>query len=309
MKKEGINKDGINLTFWVLIGSGSLFFLVIVFAGSIISIGDKVGNIHPYLEIGFYVFIILVGYFALLRPLLAVLMAPSIPVVELMDEQLPTDYRKCRQVAKFLVKKGNLDDDERAGLSVPLEKGSDLEGPLKELLTKRADRMDSIMVEKAKVVFVSTAVSQNGHLDAIIVIISNFRMVRELVESFGYRPTLPHIIKIYSNIFSTALIADNLEEISLEEIFPQIEASIFGAIPGMKIVTSSIFQGISNSFLTLRIGYITKNYILSGGKNFVPSKARRSAFREASKKLPGVVKEALLLIPASMKKTFGRIFA
>ena len=60
-------------------------------------------------------------------------------------------------------------------------------------------------------------------------------------------------------------------------------------IPG--VVIGSICDGIVNSLMTLRIGYVTRNYLIDGmnSLNGIKRKAKRAAVKEALKSLPKVV--------------------
>ena len=62
-------------------------------------------------------------------------------------------------------------------------------------------------------------------------------------------------------------------------------------IPG--VVIGSICDGIVNSLMTLRIGYVTRNYLIDGMNSLngikAKRKAKRVAVKEASKSLPKVV--------------------
>ena len=68
-------------------------------------------------------------------------------------------------------------------------------------------------------------------------------------------------------------------------------------IPG--VVIGSICVGIVNSLMTLRIGYVTRNYLIDGMNSLngikAKRKAKRVAVKEALKSLPKVVVVGYLL--------------
>jgi hypothetical protein len=258
---------------------------------------------------GFYALVLLLSYVVIGRPLLAVLTAPRFPIQRFSHPGEPVDAVTCRRFAKLILKRSQIDEEERTQLSVALRQGVDLNEILRGLLTKRAERMNTLICQNAQLVFVSTAVSQNGRLDAVMVLGTNFKMVRELVESLGYRPPLIRLVKMYASIFSAALLAEGLEDLNLEHIFPNLSATIVGSFPGLQLITTSLLQGTANTYLTLRVGIMTRNYLLTAGENFVRRDARRTANREAVKMLRPVAMSAVALLPGVLKKGWGKLFA
>src|ERR1019366_8895012 len=87
--------------------------------------------------------------------------------------------------------------------------------PLAAAINAQTESAAKIIREHAVIIFVSTAVSQNGRLNAIAVLAANLRLVRTLVRHLGYRPPLPMLVKIYAQIFLAALVADKLEDLDL----------------------------------------------------------------------------------------------
>ena len=100
----------------------------------------------------------------------------------------------------------------------------------------------------------------------------------------------------------TALIAEGLENINLNEILPSSTTSILKNLPFIKTLTNSFFQGMSNALLTIRIGIVTRKYLFSDANIKTKTDIRIEAFKESVKLLPIVVKDVLLLFP---KKAFG----
>ena len=114
----------------------------------------------------------------------------------------------------------------------------------------------------------STAISQNGNLDALLVLSAQSKMVWQVAHVYYQRPTLREITQLYANVVSTAFVASELEDSDiLEQVGPIVASasgSIVRAIPGfgamVSTVTNSILNGTANAFLTLRVGMITRKY-------------------------------------------------
>lgn len=304
-----MGKHLFSLSFWIALGAGALLFLLVPMLGSIIIIGEKAGGLHPALEAAFYVALAALGYVFLGRPLLAVLAAPRFPIKKITQTGEPVEAASCRRLAKFILRRVQLEAEERAQLSLALRSSADLNGPLRAFFAKRAERMSALISQHAQLVFVSTAVSQSGRLDAVMVLGTNFRMVRALVESLGYRPPALQLAKMYAAVFAAALLAEGLEDLELEHIFPNVGATIIGSFPGLQLITASLLQGTANAFLTLRVGVLAKNYLLTAGENFVRHEARRAANREAAKMLRPVAISAVALLPGALKRGWNRLFA
>ena len=153
--------------------------------------------------------------------------------------------------------------------------------------------------QMATTVFLTTAVSQSGRLDALLVLMAQSRMVWRVAHLYYQRPSLREMSHLYTNVAATAFIAGELDDIELHQMIqPVVAASIGtmgGAIPGFQVFTTiavnSLLSGSANAFLTLRVGMIAKAYC--GSLVAQPrTKLRRSATAEAARLLSGIVKES-----------------
>jgi len=174
-----------------------------------------------------------------------------------------------------------------------LETRRDIEEALKVLNTRSID----IIRKHATTVFITTAISQSGRLDAFTVLVTQFRMVWQIAHLYSQRPTLRELTHLYGNVAATAFIAGELNEIDVsQQIEPIVSsvlgASITGSIPGINvvagIVTNSLISGSANAFLTLRVGIIARKYsgnIIQRERSII----RKSASLEAAKYLSIIV--------------------
>lgn len=299
-------KNLINKSVWITFGLGALILLTVIVIGSVISIAEELGRMHPYAEIGFYIFIVLALYLLVIQPLLSVLIVPVIAINELAEEKV--DPARCRQIAKYLLKRGNLKGDEKAQLKIAWDRGSGLLDPLQKILSQRMERIDVVIRQHAVLAFVSTAISQSGRLDGIAVLIANLRMMRAITRECGFRPALPELAKMYVRVLIAGIVATALEEFDqLEELFLELGMNVLGEIPFLSVIVSSLLQGFANALLTLRIGYLTKSYMLAAGRGFQPTSARIAANKEARSKILPVTKEATALLPGYLKNAADQI--
>ncbi len=288
---------------WAVIGIGLAFILSILIIGNILTIGDHLQGIHPGLSIAFYIFTVLVFVYLIVMPVLSVAAMSPIKVREYIDDDKnDPGFKEATKLARSLLRKGRLEPDEKRPLKALLKKGDNPSEMLEKIFENRLDRMDAIVRKHARQVFVSTALSQNGRLDAALVIMINFRMLKEIIRAYGYRPTFRHLVKMYTQVLAAALIADGIEDIEFAEVFPVLSKGFLGVIPGFGLLSSSLLQGTGNAFLTLRVGIIMRNYYITAGSGFSRREARRAAIKPALKQLRLIVKESLPFLSKKAKR-------
>jgi hypothetical protein len=158
---------------------------------------------------------------------------------------------------------------------------------------------DAIIKQMATTVFLTTAVSQSGRLDALLVLSAQSRMVWRVAQLYYQRPTLRDLAHLYANVGATSLLAGELDDLELHQMIQPVVAgtvgAVGGAIPGFQVFTTilvnSLLSGSANAFLTLRIGMIAKEYC--GAMVAEPrARVRRAATSEAARLLSGIVKES-----------------
>ena len=170
-----------------------------------------------------------------------------------------------------------------------------LEGAIRVL---EADA-DAIIKQMATTVFLTTAVSQSGRLDALLVLTRQSRMVWRIAQLYYQRPSLREMAHLYANVTVTSLLAGELDDLELHQMIQPVVAgtvgAVGGAIPGFQVFTTilvnSLLSGSANAFLTLRVGMIAKEYC--GSLVAEPrTRVRRAATSEAARLLSGIVKES-----------------
>lgn len=235
-----------------------------------------------------------VTLWTLLGTYAALIGAPVVMIARLPRPLTPPENAEGPDFETHLKRLG-----ERLATS-PHLKGTDLslsrrEG-IEEALRVLAARTDEIVRQTAASVFISTAVSQSGRLDGLIVMAAQSRMVWRVAHVYYQRPTVRDMIHLYANVAGTAFIASELQEIDLgEQVEPVLGAALsaLGAgLPGLQVagslLASCVLDGSANAFLTLRVGMIAKRHC---GALVVQRKAevRRAATSEAAQYLGGIV--------------------
>jgi len=181
---------------------------------------------------------------------------------------------------------------------------------LEEAMKVLDDAAHNEVKETASVVFVSTAVSQSGKLDAFIVFTLLVKMVWRIAHIYNQRPSYTSLFSLYANVAGTTLIAGSVDEIDISEqlepvLGELIGASVFGAIPGLSQISaftfSCLMEGSINAFLALRMGEVTIGYCKSTA---TPDRKqlRKSASKSAALRLRRIISEFSWQVIASIKK-------
>lgn len=172
----------------------------------------------------------------------------------------------------------------------------------KEAITQALSILDEearmIIRRQASTVFVTTAVSQNGSLDSLFVLVTILKLVWRISILYHQRPAIRDLIKLYSNIFGTVLLTRQIDDLDLiaEQLEP-ILTTLFGGsvgtmVPGIGYVVSfvadSIFEGSLNTLLTLRVGFIAQGYCRSMTR-VEPRKIGKMATAQACQLLGSII--------------------
>ena len=186
---------------------------------------------------------------------------------------------------------------------------------VEEALSILGKKSDEIIQQTASTVFISTAISQSGRLDAFLVLSAQSRMIWRIARLYYQRPTLRDLIQLYANVAGTAFLASEFEDIDISEQVEPVLSSTLGAlavtIPGVQlaapILVNSVLTGAANAFLTLRVGIIARRYcgsLVSSEKRTL----RRAASAEAAKLLGSIVKQGTTrLSKALWKASKGKV--
>jgi len=194
---------------------------------------------------------------------------------------------------------------------IQLKNSSDLDLAIEKL----NEQADSITKDTASSVFLTTAISQNGKLDALTVFITQSRMVWRIAHLYYQRPALRELTYLYANVGAATLLASEIEDIDISE---QLEPVLKGFVknsagkaipligPTANIIMDSLLEGSTNAFLTLRVGILAKRYC-SSLKAIDPKKARRSAIREASGLMGALVFESSGKVVSALLKATKKV--
>lgn len=290
---------------WIIIGIGAAIFFLIMLVSEILATGERIGRIHKYLEYGFYLLSIILFYFLILNPIRIILFSPSFSVVTVLDEENKRNFKVYKKISQNLIKNNYVTEEDKVGLECAATVPEIREELVKVFNSTIKKEINKIIINNAKTVLISTAICQNGKFDMLTVLSMNVKMIKEIVLKCGFRPGAVKLGKLSVNVISTALIAESLEGLDFNEIFPQATSNALADIPLIKPIASSFVNGISNALLTIRIGVVTRKYLFSDGK-LNKSDIRISAIKESLQMIPSVIKDVIVFLPNKIGKLFAK---
>lgn len=295
--------------FWYLTAIGIIILFLMMLLSSVLDVGERLRNLSKYLEYAFYGLTVILIYFLILRPVHIIMFSPAFSVQTTLDTTVTSNknFRLYKKVTKRLLTETYIPDEQKIKLEEASHDKAQLQATLNHTFNKFVKKEINRTIRKnAKTVMISTAISQNGRLDFFTVVVVNLKMIKELVEMCGFRPSYKNLSKLTINVFTTALIAEGLENMDIGDVLPQSTMNTLGEIPLIKPLLSSVTQGISNALLTLRIGIVTRKYLFTDAHEITKEKMRRDALLEAAKMLPSVVGDAFLILPRKFAGMFKK---
>jgi hypothetical protein len=240
---------------------------------------------------------VLVGAWVLL------LLVPAVLLLRLPAPLVPPEVDEGPEFEKYLDGlRRRLEGNPRL-VGQPLGSRTEIEAALGSLTGEADAEIQSV----AGGVFLATAVSQSGRLDAFLVLGALMRLVWRVSHVYWQRPTIRDMGKLYMNVAGTAFVAAELDDVDVATQVEPIVSSVVGAgvsaIPGFQVATAilvnSVLTGTANAFLALRVGVITRRYCCA---MVLPPKRsiRQAAAVEAAGMLGGIVVDGTRTLAKAM---------
>ena len=292
--------------FWYLIGIGVLIVFILVLVSTFINIGEKLREVGVWLEITFYVVASLLVFFLIINPIRIILFSPSLSIVTTLDKDSPKAHQTYRKVTKNILKYNVLTEEEKHLLQA-YRNYDELRLALNQVYFGSVKKeIRKVIIKHASTVMLSTAISQNATLDMYAVITVNLDLIKEIVLCCGFRPSMKNLSKLSLRVASTALIADGLGSLKLEDILPQSAMNAVSSIPLLAPILASISQGLINALLSIRIGLVTRNYLFTDSTAATKAQIQAQAFGEAIVILPLVLAEVITFLPKKIIHFFSK---
>lgn len=249
---------------------------------------------------------------ALIAICLGLIILPAIYIMKLPGQLKPPAEEDTEEYKRYLAKlrKRLLKNPALAEISKELNEIEGDKEAVKTALSELNRQANQVIEDISGYVFVSTAISQNGVFDAVIVLIAQIRMVWQVAYLYNQRPTLKSIIKLYLNVAATVFIVREIEDFELleDQLEPMIASvlgsSLGGIVPVVNtasvIMINSMVRGSANTFLTLRVGVIAKKYSKPLHQEEEKAKVRKAASGEACLMLGRVLGKSAKVVTKSV---------
>ncbi|WP_069129930.1 DUF697 domain-containing protein [Rhodohalobacter halophilus] len=261
--------------------------ILIVIINQIIQFANYLGDLHPVLGQVSLVVFLLIATVAVLAPVWLYIKLPGRLIPPDSDEGPEFD----RYIEKLTIRLRQN----------PIVKLDQIEGVdhVQQAIHQLNQESDKSIKRTAKRAFITTAISQNGALDALFILGLQVRLIWDIAHIYAQRPTIKDLGYLYTNVMVTAFIASSIDEAEYYEIvessMSQGVGAAFSLVPGTQMVVSSVLAGSSNAFLTLRVGKVAQQYCGTLVKKRRQS-IRNSATAEAARLLGGIVLDGTKLV-------------
>jgi Domain of unknown function (DUF697) len=141
-------------------------------------------------------------------------------------------------------------------------------------------KADEVVKRAASALFVSTAVSQNGKLDALMVLVAQTRLIWQVAHIYNQRPNPRDLWRLYPDVGAAIFAANAIEDMDIgAQIAPVIQQAALhlsalhaaSLVPWVgqaadkmtDIVINAVVDGTANAYLTLRVGIVCRSYCRS----------------------------------------------
>lgn len=297
-----------NKRFWYLVGFGVLLLFMLILISNVISVGERLRDVHQYVEWGFYGLTVILTYILIFNPLRIIIFAPTFSVDQILDDE-KRRHKVYKNAAKVLLKNDTLTDTDKENLKAVMNNKQELKAELAKIFnTTMKDGIRELIEKNSKSVLVSTALSQNGNLDMLSVVIVNIKMIREITELTGFRPSLPRLVKLMANVLVTSLIADGLDDVDLSKALPSKFTEGIMDLPIVRTIGNSLMSGTANALLTCRVGLVTEKYLFNDNELIDKKQIRRLALKEAMIMMPNIVGGGIAAFPKGIANFFTKPF-
>ena len=230
----------------------SLFFLYVI-VKEFLLLHQSLYTIHPYLGHAFLVLILGVVVYFVIIPVLQLLRLPR----HAPPTKNPNKIEDLIQKRMKRFRKNPYLKD----LDLPLATLPDDVDGYEQIVHALEAETEKIRKKYVTQVFYSTAVAQNGFLDALLILIISVNLIREIFWLYqgrlGGRDLFTVVRMVY---FSMAIGGSEGVEYATDEILANFSSSGMKGIPFASKVVGSLADGFVNAALLTRISYITENY-------------------------------------------------
>ncbi|QGT99795.1 hypothetical protein SYNTR_1202 [Candidatus Syntrophocurvum alkaliphilum] len=285
----------------MILGILIIFFInqIVSFISSIFAMNHILGIVSTVIIIA--LFTILIIYIASIwRQMPEVLPQPPLQDTE--------DYKNYLQ----LIENRLIDNENLKEIEFNLETHENVDIAMKKL----DELADEEIKKTAKKVFLFTSISQYGKLDGLVVFILLIKLTTKIALIYNQKPSIKELKNLYINVFATVLVVTEMDDIEivqtqLEPFMENFTEGIYVTIAGSAgsigaLFANSVFQGAINSFLVMRVGFISKQYSMPL-KQEEKITILKGATAEASKMLGSIISNSIKSVATLFYKNTTKV--
>ncbi len=228
-------------------------FLLYIIARELLELYVLTAAIHP-----------LLGYATLIALAIAVVYFIVIPIYKIIA--IPKNYEPVRDPEKVPALREQRQRNFRKNpylieCGYEFDDGAGEEEAYQKIISTLQVRSNALRKRYVLQLFYSSSISQNGFLDAILILSSSVNLVKELFILYHGRVTNKDLWAIAKKVyFSMAIGGSEGVEYATQELFSKFATDSFKSVPFADKVLGSLADGFVNAALLTRISLITENY-------------------------------------------------
>ena len=255
--------------------------LALTILGSMLNVGDHLAAAHPVLGWVFYGLLIALVIIGIIVPVIKVAKRPIFSLYQLRDEHGHAKRRWCKLLVDNLIANTPLTDEEIAELQSYLQAGDAADDLLIAFFNERCvPAIDDETKRAATTAFLVSAVSHSPLISTVTMLSICLDLVRNIVETCGFRPTNLGLARLYTRVVISALIIGGIEDADLSDLLGQLMGGGAGARAGGFFLGATA-EGLVSAFLVFRVGVITRRWLTAADGPARMSAIRRTSYREA----------------------------
>ncbi len=238
----------------------------IIIVREFISIYSDLRSIDEYLGYAFIIFISLILIYFAFIPLIKILLIP----------RSFSPSKNINEIELILKKRLKSFETNRLVQNIISNTATSPEQRYQEAVKILEDKTNQIRQKYISRIFYSTAISQNGFLDAIIILSASINLIKEIFIIYNGRVSNKDLFSIGRKIYTAIAIGGSEGvEYATDEIIASFASDGLKSIPFVDKIMGSIADGFVNAMLITRISYITENYCkliyIKSDKELLPS--------------------------------------
>lgn len=229
------------------------FILLYLIVKEFLQLYTYLSNINEWLAV---IVIVLIGFFLFyygIIPIMQIIfLPPSLgPTKHLTEVPKVLEKRIKKLKGNYYLRQINFDFSDIQNDQVSYDK----------MINAISPECQRIRKEYVNKIFYGTAISQNGFLDAVIILSASVNTVRDIFLLYNGRVTYKDLISIAKKVYySVAIGGSEGVNYASEEVFSKFSTESMQSIPLISKVLSSLADGYVNALLLTRISLITENY-------------------------------------------------